>query len=130
MTAATATGPARIAITGSSGLYGRALLRAIRRGLPGARVLGIDRGPAGAGMPDEFRQGDVRDRAIAGWLREFRADTVVHLAFAVDPGRDERTMHAVNVDGTRTVLGAAVAPGAGGLERHGLRRLARRPAAP
>jgi UDP-glucose 4-epimerase len=62
---------------------------------------------------DEFRQGDVLDRAIVGWLRDFQPDTVVHLAFAVDPGRDERGMHAVNVDGTRTVLDAAVDAGVG-----------------
>ena len=33
---------ARIAITGSAGLYGRALIREIRRRLPTARVLGVE----------------------------------------------------------------------------------------
>ena len=44
----------RIAITGSSGVYGRAVVREIRRSLPEATVLGLDRQPTAAVAPDIF----------------------------------------------------------------------------
>lgn len=104
----------RIAITGSAGVYGRALIRAVRRGFPAARVLGIDRRGAAAadGMADERWQGDIRDPALAHVLRAFRPDTVVHLAYAVQPDRDRAAMRTVNVDGSRRVLEGAAASGA------------------
>lgn len=99
--------PARIAITGSSGLYGRALLREIRRELPAARVLGIDRRAAAADLPDEFFGGDLLDPAATAALVAFRPDTLVHLAFAVEPGRDRAAMRRTHVEGTRGLLAAA-----------------------
>jgi UDP-glucose 4-epimerase len=101
--------PARIAITGSSGLYGRAVVREIRRILPAARVLGIDRRPAEGAQPDDFWQGDICDPRMATALAAFGPDTVVHLAYAVQPGRDRRAMRAANVDGSREVLTMAAA---------------------
>lgn len=104
----------RIAITGSAGVYGRAVIRAVRSAFPAARVLGIDRrtaGPAESAADDAW-QGDVRDPALADVLRTFRPDTVVHLAYAVQPDRDRAAMRTVNVDGTRRVLEGAAASGA------------------
>lgn len=97
----------RIAITGSSGLYGRAVVREIRQSLPTAAVLGLDRQPATAVTPDFFWQGDIRSTEAAAALEDFRPDTVIHLAYAVQPGRDQRAMESINVDGTRAVLAAA-----------------------
>lgn len=97
----------RIAITGSSGLYGRALVREIRRVLPAATLLGIDLAPPRSDRPDELVEADVLDPAVARATTAFRPDTVVHLAFAVEPGRDRRRMREVNLDGTRRVLAAA-----------------------
>ena len=101
--------PTRIAITGSSGLYGRTLVREIRARLPAARLLGIDPAPPRSDPPDEAWRGDVADAAAAAELRRFRPDTVVHLAFAVQPGRDVAAMRRLNVDGTRGMLAAAAA---------------------
>ncbi|MFM7413054.1 MAG: hypothetical protein ACKO6E_07595 [Planctomycetota bacterium] len=56
--------PSRIAITGSSGLYGRALLGEIRRRLPEARVLGVDIRAADACPPDDVLSLDVADPAL------------------------------------------------------------------
>lgn len=100
----------RIAITGSSGVYGQALLREIRRSLPAATVLGIDR-RSGVAATDAALHRDIRDPEVAAAIREFRPDTVVHLAYAVQPGRDASVMRSVNIDGTRAVLAAAVAGG-------------------
>jgi UDP-glucose 4-epimerase len=101
--------PARIAITGSSGLYGRSLVRAIRRSLPDSCVLGIDCRQGDVDRTDEFWQGDIGDPRMADSLAAFRPDTVVHLAYAVQPGRDMQAMRAANVEGTSRVLAAAAA---------------------
>lgn len=104
----------RIAITGSAGVYGRALVRAVRRSFPATRVLGIDRREAASAesATDEVWRGDIRDGALADVLRAFRPDTVVHLAYAVQPDRDRAAMRTVNVEGTRRVLHGAAACGA------------------
>lgn len=99
----------RIAITGSSGVYGRAVLREIRRSLPDATVFGIDRQPAGGAAPDSFWQGDIRTAAAATAIGGFRPDTVIHLAYAVQPGRDLRAMESINIEGTQAVLAATAA---------------------
>lgn len=104
--------PQRIAITGSGGLYGQAVIREIRRAWPTARVLGIDFRPAAGEAVDAFWQGDVCDTRLGAVLRDERPDAVVHLAYAVHPGRDRARLRAVNVEGTRTVLAAAAACGA------------------
>jgi UDP-glucose 4-epimerase len=105
---------ARIAITGCAGVYGRALLRELRRASPATRVLGIDRRrdvpqqhPA-----DETWHGDILDPALADVLHAFRPDSVVHLAYAVQPLRSRSATRDVNVEGTRRVLAAAAAAGA------------------
>lgn len=99
--------PARLAITGSSGLYGRAVIAEIRRALPAARVLGIDLRPADRDEPDVFWQGSITAAGFLDAMAAFTPDTIVHLAFAVQPGRDAAAMRATNVDGTRAVLDAA-----------------------
>jgi UDP-glucose 4-epimerase len=102
----------RIAITGSSGVYGRAVVREIRRSLPEATVLGLDRQPTAAVAPDIFWEGDIRTAEAAAAIDTFHPDTVIHLAYAVQPGRDLVAMESINVDGTRTVLAAAAGCGA------------------
>jgi UDP-glucose 4-epimerase len=104
MTTAAADMPARIAITGSSGLYGRALVAEIRRRLPRARILGTDLRPAAGDAPDEFLQSHVADPAHRAAVGRFEPDTIVHLAYAVQPGRNAAALRTTNVDGTRAVL--------------------------
>ncbi|MFM8733836.1 MAG: NAD-dependent epimerase/dehydratase family protein [Pirellulales bacterium] len=104
--------PHRIAITGSSGLYGQVVIREIRRAWPAARVLGLDCRAAAGEAGDEFWRGDVCDERIGQVFRDFGPDTVVHLAYAVQPGRDRARLRAVNVEGTRKVLAATAACGA------------------
>lgn len=43
------------------------------------------------------------------------AAAVIHLAWLIQPARDEKTTHAVNVDGSRRVFRAAAAAGVGAL---------------
>ncbi|MEX1177618.1 MAG: NAD-dependent epimerase/dehydratase family protein [Nitriliruptor sp.] len=97
-----------VAVTGAAGLIGRRLVELLLDDPDVARVVAIDvTDPDGEPVAArlERRRGDVRDPAIGASF--VGADVVVHLAFVLDPSRDEATMHAVNVGGTRTVLQAA-----------------------
>lgn len=105
MTRAAASVPLqRIAVTGSSGYYGRVMIRLFRERLPEARILGIDIRPAQSHPPDEFHALDVRSDEVREVLREFAPDTLLHFAFVVNPLHDEQEMRSINVEGTRNLL--------------------------
>ncbi len=94
----------RIAITGSSGYYGRALIRALRSCLPEIEIQGFDIAEPAEDIPDEFVRCDIRSDQLEAHLERFRPDTVVHFAFIVNPIHDKEHMRQVNVEGTRHVL--------------------------
>lgn len=96
----------RIAITGSSGYYGSKLIQQLRTEHPEAVILGCDVIPPRAGAPDEFEALDVRNPELIARLRAFQPDTIIHLAFIVNPIHNDRLMHDVNINGTRNVLEA------------------------
>jgi nucleoside-diphosphate-sugar epimerase len=103
---------ATVAVTGAEGLIGRRLVDRLLDDADVTRVIGLDVGvpPAAADRPGlERRRGDVRDPAIAAAFAG--VDVVVHLAFQLNPSRDEAGMHAVNVGGTRNVFEAAASAG-------------------
>ncbi len=108
----------RVLVTGAFGNIGRHAVRELSaaghrvRALGhGARATAEERSLARAfGPAVEVVRGDVRDRAAMD--RAVRdVDCVVHLAFVIPPPALERPALAqsVNVEGTRTVLAAAVA---------------------
>jgi nucleoside-diphosphate-sugar epimerase len=84
-------------------------VRAIRRRFPEAATLGFDLNPPSSDPPDEFVKGSIVDADLCEILRRFDADTVVHLAYVVEPSRDLARMREVNVTGTERMLAAAVA---------------------
>ncbi|MEX1163513.1 MAG: NAD-dependent epimerase/dehydratase family protein [Nitriliruptor sp.] len=96
-----------MAVTGAEGLIGRRLVDRLVGDPRVSRIIALDVAePSGSPRPKvERRRADVRDPAIASVFHG--VDVVVHLAFVLDPSRDEAAMHAVNVGGTRTVLQAA-----------------------
>jgi nucleoside-diphosphate-sugar epimerase len=99
-----------VAITGVSGYLGRRLLALLDADPTVERVVGIDIAEPHTGSPKlDFHQVDVRDARLVKVLPG--VDVLVHLAFQVDPIRDEERMRAVNVDGTRNVLEGAGATG-------------------
>jgi nucleoside-diphosphate-sugar epimerase len=109
----------RVAVTGASGNVGTALLR--RLTAAGSGVAEV-RGLARRQPPDVAPYSGVRwylaDLGDAGdetVLREFLegVDAVVHLAWALQPGRHPEQLRQVNVEGTRRVLRAAIAAGVG-----------------
>jgi nucleoside-diphosphate-sugar epimerase len=99
-----------VAVTGVAGYLGQRLLALFDADPSVERVVGIDVAEPLAGSPKlEFHQMDVQDARLAKTLPG--VDVVVHLAFQVDPIRDEERMRLVNVDGSRNVLEAIGATG-------------------
>jgi UDP-glucose 4-epimerase len=94
-------------ITGGSGYIGGTLIDLILdRG--DAEIVNVDIKPpqrerAGA----RFVRMDIRDRGMEALLRAERPDALVHLAFVLNPMRDEQTMYDIDVNGTQNVLDAA-----------------------
>jgi UDP-glucose 4-epimerase len=100
--------PERILITGSSGFYGRSLVNAIRAAWPAAQIFGLDVVATRGDAPDQFETCDITNSKLAEHIQQFNPDTVLHLAFVVNPMRDEGKMHQINVEGTRNLLAAVV----------------------
>ncbi len=96
----------RIAVTGSSGYFGRKFVEYVKSIDAGCRVLGIDVVSPRSAQPDEFHRLDIRSPETARRLEEFQPDTVVHLAFVVNPIHDAKLMHDINIGGLRNVLDA------------------------
>ena len=72
----------------------------------------------------EFVSGDVRDRAaIRALLEREEIDALIHLAFILNPIRDEARMYDIDVNGTKAVLAGRL----GGRDQAGARRPPRRP---
>ena len=110
---------ATIAVTGASGNLGTALLR--RLTAPGSGVAEV-RGLARRQPPDvapyaavRWHLADLSEPSDEPAVAEFvdGADAVVHLAWALQPGRRPEELRRVNVEGTRRVVRAAAAAGVG-----------------
>ena len=108
---------ATVAVTGASGNLGTALLR--RLTVPDGGVADV-RGLARRRPPDRapyagvhWHQADLGEPAAEAEIAEFvaGADAVVHLAWALQPGRSPDDLRRVNVEGTRRVVAAAAAAG-------------------
>ena len=104
----------RIVVTGATGNVGTSVLPALAADPAVDSVLGFARRLPERSWPKaDFGAVDVAD-PDADLVGRFRgADSVIHLAWAIQPSRDERTMWRTNVEGTAAVLRAAAAAGVG-----------------
>lgn len=101
-----------VAITGCSGYIGTRLMRFLELEDKVSRIVGIDlRKPYAWAEKLDFHRLDVRDPGLERLFRERSVSRVIHLSFVVDPIRDARMMHDVNVLGTANVLASSVACG-------------------
>ena len=107
----------RVLVTGGGGYLGRQVVAALAQGAQRVVSLDVRELPGADRLPAVvYASADIRDRArIESLLHEHEIDTVVHLAAIVTPGRqsDREFEYQVDVVGTRNVLEACVATGAG-----------------
>jgi len=106
-----------VLVTGAAGYVGiQLLLRLATLQAQIPRVVGLDvrPRPAALELPSiEYRAGDVRALGLENILREYRVNTVVHLASIVTPRKDmtRAFIHSVDVEGTKNVLDASIRAG-------------------
>ncbi|MGM0451991.1 MAG: SDR family oxidoreductase [Thermodesulfobacteriota bacterium] len=101
-----------ILITGSSGYLGIQLMKRLTGRDEVDRIVGVDiRPPAARAEKFTFYRADIRDSGLARVMADHQIDTVVHLAFVVQPIRSIQKMHDIDCNGTRNVLFAAAGAG-------------------
>jgi nucleoside-diphosphate-sugar epimerase/putative sterol carrier protein len=108
--------PLRVAVTGSAGSLGEAVLDLLSIEPDVGKIVALDVAPPRrhAGNPKVSHiQGDVRDASVTDALRG--ADAVLHLAFVVERtgGRSIEEIESINVGGSQNVLRCALAAGVG-----------------
>ena len=100
----------RVVVTGASGNVGTSLLRALEQDELVQSVVGIARRrPAGVFPKTAWVEADVSRDDLDPAMRG--ADAVVHLAWLIQPARDEAKLRATNVDGSARVFHAAARAG-------------------
>jgi nucleoside-diphosphate-sugar epimerase len=100
----------RVVVVGATGNKGSSLVRRLAGDPSVEDVVGIARRLPELSIPKvRWHAADITRSDLEGVLRG--ADAVVHLAWLIQPGRDERTTHAVNVEGSRRVFEAAARAG-------------------
>src|SRR3954462_15199002 len=107
----------RYVITGGSGYIGSRLIERLVERDETERIVIADIRPPRSFRPKvEFSKLDVRDAAPVRELFEReRPDALLHLAFVLNPMRDEYAMYDIDVGGTHNVLESASATGIGQL---------------
>src|ERR687896_513261 len=100
----------RVVVVGASGNVGTSVLRSLADEPAVDSVLGIARRVPKAEFPKtEWRAADISRTSLRPYFDG--ADAVVHLAWLIQPGRDEQRLREVNVDGSARVFRAAAAAG-------------------
>ena len=105
----------RYLITGGSGYIGTRLTEVLGMREETERIVNVDvRPPRVAGESYSYARGDVRDHAaLRSLLERDEIDCLVHLAFLLNPIRDEALMYDIDVNGTAAALRAASEAGTG-----------------
>jgi nucleoside-diphosphate-sugar epimerase len=104
----------RVVITGATGNVGTSLVAALERDPRVTEITGLARrAPAARGGRTQWVAADVATAPLEELFAG--ADAVVHLAWLIQPSRDEQTLERTNVHGTRRVFEAAAAAGVGAL---------------
>ncbi|HKG36534.1 MAG TPA: NAD-dependent epimerase/dehydratase family protein [Solirubrobacterales bacterium] len=104
----------RVVVTGATGNVGTSVLAALGADPAVDSILGLARRiPAWRPPKVEWARADVRDEGLERLFAG--AGAVVHLAWLIQPSRDQDLLESVNVEGSRRVFAAAAAAGAGAL---------------
>jgi UDP-glucose 4-epimerase len=104
----------RVAVTGASGNVGTSVLEALAEEPAVDEILGIARRLPQVEMAKvEWASADVTEDALVPLFAG--ADAVIHLAWAIQPSRDEAVTERINVEGSRRVFDAVARAGVGAL---------------
>jgi nucleoside-diphosphate-sugar epimerase len=100
----------RVVVVGATGNVGTSVVSALAADPAVDSVVGIARRPRAPRMQKvEWLRGDV---SVPGLAASFDgADAVVHLAWLLQPSRDEPLLRAVNVEGSARVFSAVAQAG-------------------
>jgi nucleoside-diphosphate-sugar epimerase len=100
----------RVVVTGASGNVGTSVLRTLSLHGDVAELVGIARRLPAMQMPKtEWVAADIVSSDLLPLFAG--ADAVIHLAWAIQPSRDEAKLHAVNVEGSARVFDAVARAG-------------------
>ncbi|MDQ6818130.1 MAG: NAD-dependent epimerase/dehydratase family protein [Actinomycetota bacterium] len=100
----------RVVVVGATGNVGTSVLEALAPEEQIDEVIAVARRPPTRSYPrTTFVQADITGSDLEPIFRG--ADAVVHLAWLIQPGRDESVTHAVNVAGSERVFQASVQAG-------------------
>ena len=104
----------RIVVTGATGNVGTSVVRALADDPRVTEIVGLARRRPAWEMPrTRWEAVDVVADRLEPHFED--AAAVIHLAWLIQPSRDEAKLHAANVDGSARVFAAAAAAGAGAL---------------
>ena len=100
----------RIVVVGATGNVGTSTLEALSADERADSILGLARRRPELEMPKvKWAEADIRSAELVGLFRG--ADAVIHLAWLIQPSRDERETESVNVAGSERVFGAVAEAG-------------------
>ena len=100
----------KIAVLGATGNHGSSLVRRLSRDPEVEAITGIARRLPALDVPKvTWTSADISKVDLAPVLAGH--DAVVHLAWLIQPGRNERLTHAVNVEGSSAVFDAVARAG-------------------
>jgi UDP-glucose 4-epimerase len=95
----------RVVVTGASGNVGTSVIEALAADREVQEIVGVARRVPGRAFPKvSWVQADVSEVDLTPTFRG--ADVVIHLAWLIQPSRDEGLTRRVNVDGSRRVFEA------------------------
>jgi len=104
----------RVVVVGASGNVGTSLLAALGEEPAVEEIVGVARRLPELALPKvRWERADITRDDLGPSFRG--ADAVVHLAWAIQPGRDEPAMEKINVFGSRRVFDAVAEAGVGAL---------------
>ncbi|HEX5224443.1 MAG TPA: NAD-dependent epimerase/dehydratase family protein [Solirubrobacteraceae bacterium] len=100
----------RVVVTGASGNVGTSVLEALAQEPAVEEVVGVARRvPSAAFAKTTWRRADVRSDDLVSLFSG--ADVVIHLAWLIQPSRQEALTRSVNVDGSARVFAAVARAG-------------------
>jgi nucleoside-diphosphate-sugar epimerase len=104
----------RIAVIGGTGNVGTSVIESLARDERVASIVGLARRlPAWQPPKTEWARADITRDDLVPHLDG--ADVAIHLAWAIQPSRDEAELHRVNVTGSERVFDAAARAGVGAI---------------